>query len=183
MTDAHIISFIREEIRRQVQIILSGKAGQNEVDREDIDEMIPGMPTITDRPVMHPYGFASRAARGTQNIVARQGDHASSRIVIGHRDQNRPSNLEEGESSVYSVGDFRVICRLDRVSVSKGDSLEETMVLGDKLTTMLKNLLDAIISHTHPSPGAPPTNTVTFQSIKDNQVSGDKLLAKDGGGF
>lgn len=101
MMDADTIRFIREEVKRQTNIILSGKSGTNDGTKEDIQEMFPKMPTIEDRPVMHPYGFASRAPKGTIQVVARQGDHIGNRLVLGHRASDRPT-LGAGESAIYN---------------------------------------------------------------------------------
>jgi phage gp45-like len=102
MMDADDISFMRSEIKRQVQLVLFGSAGTNTPMTENIQEMLPGMPTIPDRPVMHSYGFVSRAPQDTISVVIRCGDHAGNRMVIGHRDQFRPPDIAEGECAFYS---------------------------------------------------------------------------------
>lgn len=102
MMDADDIAFMRQEIKRQVQLVLFGAAGKTAQNIEDIQEMVPGMATIPDRPVAHPYGFASRASQGTISCVIRCGDHAGNRMVFSHRDQFRPKDIEEGETAIYS---------------------------------------------------------------------------------
>lgn len=182
MTDADVLRFIREEIRRQLNVILPGSAGGNTSQTEDIDQMLPGMPTITERPVMHPYGFASRAARGVISVVARVGDHLGNRLVLGHRDKDRPASLAEGEACIYSVGKFEIRVAKDRVQIGK-DGTYETAVVGEKLTEFLTELMTQLIQHTHPAPGAPPTNVAAFTQAKTQYIDNGKILAKDGGRF
>lgn len=180
--EADIRRFIREEIRRQVNIILSGSTSDTTEATETIDNLFPGMPSIPTRPVMHPYGYASRASKGTISVVGRQGEHVGNRLVLGHRDKNRPTDLSEGEVVVYSFGTYKLYFRNDRVSVGKGDEVE-TVVVGETLVEVLSSILDAIIVHTHAAPGAPPTNAASFSSIKTVDVESGSFLAKDGGRF
>jgi phage gp45-like len=96
--------FIRQEIARQLNVILSGQAGDNSsIETETIDNLFPGSPSIADRPVMHPYGFASRAPTGTIAVTAKHGADAQNRMVLGHRDKVRKLlDLSEGDAVIYS---------------------------------------------------------------------------------
>ncbi len=125
MMDADDVTFMREEIKRQVQLVLFGSAGTNTQLVEDIQEMIPGMATIPTRPVMHPYGFASRAIMNTISCVIRCGDHAGNRMVFGHRDQYRPSDLNEGETAIYSSKYYQV--RVSNTGITIGFTTDNTM--------------------------------------------------------
>lgn len=169
MLDSDTIRFIREEIRRQVNIVLPAVAGEtSDVETESIEELFPGMPTITERPVMHPYGFASRAPRGTASVVARVGEHTGNRMVIGHRDKDRPEDLEAGEAALYNEnGDILLMKKNDVQLQAKqdltleaeqnavlagskvyagSDAADEPLVLGNVLKTFLGDLIDAVNS-------------------------------------
>ena len=119
MNTSELMAAIREEIRRQVQVILHGETGTNTAEDEDIANLVPGMPTITARPVMHPYGFASRAPAGTIQVIGRVGEHASNRFVLGHRAADRPADLEVGETALYSADG-------DIIYVRNGSIVEKT---------------------------------------------------------
>jgi phage gp45-like len=95
--------FVRQEVQRQLNVILSGSAGTNAtVESEDIQNLYPGSPQISQRPVMHPCGFASRAPAGTIQVNAKQGADAQNRMVLGHRDTMRKQlTLGEGEAVIY----------------------------------------------------------------------------------
>jgi phage gp45-like len=114
--DADTVRFVREEIKRQLSAILSGQAGDNsDVETETIDNLFPGSPSIEKRPVMHPYGFASRAPQGTISVTARQGNDPSNRVVLGHRDSLRsglPEDLGAGDSVIYASDGKTVLARI-----------------------------------------------------------------------
>lgn len=186
MMDADTRRFIQNEIRRQINLITSGESGTNTIESEDIQNCYPGMATIEARPVMHPYGFVSRAAKGTIQVTAQQGDHPGNKMVLGHRDKDRP-DLEEGESKVYSLGQYQVHIKNDSIKFGKGTTFE-TAVVGETLAQLLSQMLDAIVAHKHTttSPGTlttPPDNASTFTSLKSDFVSNEKILAKNGGRF
>ncbi len=185
MIDSDTQRWLRREIQRQINIILSGEAGSTTATTETIQNMFPGQDGILDRPVMHPYGFGSRAPKGTISVVARQGEHPANRVVLGHRAADRPA-MDEGESVLYSKSGYQVRVKNGVIEIGKGGAFEP-VVLGDKLTALLEALIDAIAQHTHignlGAPTGPPQNASTFNQLKSNQVSGDKLLSKDGGGF
>lgn len=117
-----VMRFVRQEIARQLNVILSGVCeSTRDVETESIGQLYPGMPTIENRPVMHPYGFASRAPAGTIEVVAKQGADPSNRIVIGHRDAKRPKDIDEGESAIYSKGGWAVTVKNDSVKIASKD--------------------------------------------------------------
>lgn len=120
MHDSDTIRLVRQEIKRQLITILSGQAGANDqVETETIDNMYPGSPSIPDRPVMHPYGFASRAPVKTIGVTGRQGDDPTNRIVLGHRDSKRPKDIGAGDVVIYSHNGTDILTRVD-VSNDKG---------------------------------------------------------------
>lgn len=123
MNEADLKRFIRLEVARQAQVILSGVTGANEnVGSEDIEQVYPGSPTIEKRPVMHPYGFASKAPRGVLQVTARQGENPGNRMVMGHRDKNRPDDMAEGEAWTYSQGGWFIQCNNAGVKIVNKDA-------------------------------------------------------------
>jgi hypothetical protein len=175
--------FIREEIARQVHILFTGTTQGTATHTEDIGEYLPGADTIPERPIMQPFGLASRAPLKTLSVVARQGNHPANMLTLGHRDKNKPDDLGEGEAALYSVGKYQVRIKKNEVQIGKGGAWE-TQVMGDTLVTLLKAILDHIIIHPHIGnlgfQTSPPQNAADFTQDK-TQV--DKILAKDGGKF
>lgn len=182
MTESDVARIVAREVRKQMQIILSGETANAKTFVEDIQALFPGMAGITGRPVMHPYGFASLAPDGTIQVTARQGDHCGNRMVLGHRAADRPTDLEEGEVCLYSSATFRVVVKQGAVMIGKGNTLEPA-VMGTTLNTLLTQLLNAIIAHTHAAPGTPPTNIADFETLLTGTVEANKILAETGGKF
>lgn len=180
-----IRKFIQDEVKKQVNIILSGQAGANTQFVETIDNLFPGMPSILNRPVLHPYGYVSRAPQGTLSVTARMGDHAGNRMVIGHRDANRPA-VGPGESAIYNVNGYEVRLAAGTVQIGKNGTFE-TAVVGDTLVTLLSQLLDLLATHTHignlGAPTSPPQQASDFTQLKSDFVANERILAKDGGRF
>jgi phage gp45-like len=186
MTESDIIKLINAQVKKQLNVILSGQSGNAADDghgnySEDIQNMFTGMDGITSRPVSHPYGFASKAPDGTTQVTAKQGDHTGNRLVIGHRAADRPSDLGDGETCVYSSSGYRIVWKQGSIMIGKGTQLEP-LILGQTLNTFLTSLLTDIIAHTHASPGAPPTNIADFQQLLTNTLNANKILVEDGGG-
>lgn len=185
MIDPEMRRQLHIEMAKMARVILSGSAGTNTMITENIENLYPGMGTITERPIMHPYGFASRAPAKTIQVTARQGEHIGNMVVLGHRDSAKP-DVEVGESVAYSMGGYEVYIRNGKITLAK-DGDEETAVVGDTLSTFLKALLDAIIAHTHTGnlgyPTGAPLNSITFTQLKTENLDNDKILAKDGGRF
>lgn len=181
MTDGDMIRFIREEIRKEMNVILSGETAGSATHTESIDNLFPGMPTITDRPVMQPFGISSRAPKKTLQFIGRQGADKTNRFVLGHRDKNKPA-VDEGETSVYSVGGYQVRVFNGKIQIAKGTDFE-TLVVGETLRDFLIALIGEIVLHTHAAPGAPPTNASAFTALQTASLDNDKILAKDGGRF
>ncbi len=142
------LQWVRREIRDQLQIILSGNTAATQIDdvvgTESIDNSPPGAPTMTKRPVAHPYGVMSRAPKGTVQVVARQGEHPANMIVLSHRDKNRPPLNAEGEVMLYDkfgnqvwMQDGKIVVKLDdklelgagatKQAARKGDTVKVTM--------------------------------------------------------
>lgn len=124
---------IRNEIKTQLNIILSGSAGANDsIENETINSLYPGTPPIAARPLMHPYGLVSRAPESTIQVTARQGADATNRMVLGHRDKLRAAlGLDEGETCIYS-SDGETI--LSKVLLSNSKGIVGTIGLEGKLS-------------------------------------------------
>lgn len=178
--------FIRDQIRNQLNVILFGAAGSNTPVSETIEKLFPGMPSIPDRPIVHPYGFVSRASQGTISVTAKVGDHPGARITLGHRDEKRPS-VDVGESGVYSLGGYIVKLGNGKIEFGKGSEMEVVPV-GDTLLEFLKAFLDEYIAHQHVcsapgSPGLTPMTAAVATQLKADYLDNEKILAKDGGRF
>lgn len=180
MTDPKIIKLIRDEVKKQVSIVLSGSCGGNTTSTETIDDLYPGYPPMLDRPLMHPYGLVSRAPRKTISVTARHGEHPANRIVLGHRDKNRPE-IQQGETQLYNQYGQAIYLKNGTVHIGTA-SAANPAVVGNELKAMLESLIDAIATHTHIGnlgiPTAPPTQASTFTSIKSSNVSNDKILSQ-----
>lgn len=176
--------YIRHEISKQMNIILSGLTGTFDPSKltEDIEEIYPGADTITGRPVMHPFGFVSYAPRGTLQVVARQGEHPSNRLVMGHRDAQRPTDVAEGTAKMYSLAGFQIYAGDDGIYVGK-NSATEPLVLGTAANEFFSALLDLLIAHVHPSPGAPSDKSADFTQLKTQTIEGNLLLSTGDGGL
>lgn len=178
--DSNTISWMRSEIRRQLNVILSGTTGSNTKFTENIENMYPGQPTLVGRPIMHPYGLVSRAPRGVLQVVARQGEHSGNRLVLGHRDRNKP-DLDAGDVVLYN--EFGRQVRLDGAIVKIGDaSADKPAVLGPELKEFLITFIQLFISHVHISsaPGAPtgfPNNSGDATEARDDYLENDLILS------
>lgn len=178
-------AYVRDEIRRQLKVITSGNAGATTMTTEDINALMPGHPTIPNRPIMHPYGFASRAPNGMISVTAQQGEHPGNKLTLGHRDKDAPS-VDEGESVHYSKGGYRIVVKNGEIFIGKGDDLEHAVV-GETLKAVLIAIIQKILVHTHLGnlgyPTGFPQNATDFEDIQTQNLDNDKILAKDGGRF
>ncbi len=135
--------FIQEEIKRQINILLTGAAGETTATTETINSMFPGMPAITARPIMHPFGLASRATQGTPSVVGRGGDHFGARFTMGHLDPARPTDIGSGETVLYNEFGQRIYIRDGEIQIGS-ESSENPMVLGDILQDFIRDLWELI---------------------------------------
>ncbi len=191
MTEAQIRKIIKDELAVHLQIISSGEAGTNTTTTEDIASLFPGMPTLTARPIMHPFGFISRAVKGLISVTAQQGNHPGNKMTLGHRDKYAPS-VDVGESAIYSSSGYIVKCAGGKIQVGKNGTFQ-TVVCGENLAACLTAIISAIVAHTHPyidtgaipplSETQPPTNAADFTSAQSSFIDNNNILAQDGGGF
>lgn len=202
MDESQIRRLIREEVAQQLNVILNAAAGSNDSQTETISALFPGSPEIPGRPVMHPYGFVSRATQGTISVIAKVGASIQNRMTLGHRDSKRPS-LQVGEAAVYSKGGFTARVENEKVIVGeiagyqvqmtksqillgKGGTLEPA-IMGTTAVDFFKALIELIIAHTHMGnlgiQTPPPLNIADFVQLKAQQLDNNHLLAEDGGRF
>lgn len=174
--------FIRREIERQMNVILTGSAGEGTVRTETIDSLYPGSDSQTERPKASPYGFASIAKKGTISVVAKQGEHPGNRLVLLHRDANAPADLEEGEAKMYSSEGFQLYAAKDGIYCGKG-SADKPLALGTPLNELLGQIIDLLVAHVHPSPGAPSDKSADFLQIKTETIEANLLLSTGDGGL
>lgn len=183
MNEAELKRFVREEIKRQVQIVLFGTAGENDQFNETISQNYPGMPDIPNRPVMHPYGISSRAPQGTISVNVRVGEHIGNRMTIGHRDAARPA-VGPGEVVLYDQFGHQIYLSSSKIQVGSASSAHP-MVLGDILKSALSQVISALASHTHIStaPGAPtmppdPGTISTLNGVNSSPIGDGAVLSK-----
>lgn len=201
--DSNLIRFIRQEIKRQVQIVLSGSTDGNTKETENIAELYPGMPTIESRPVVHPYGLVSRAPNGTIQCNIRQGEHIGNWLVVGHRDKNRP-DVQQGEVMLYNeFGDKvyisngvirtttpKIVDEAEDIRIGS-DGATENFVLGQVFKQFASDLLTELAQETHISglpgyPTSPPQNAEQYNALKatpidDDAILSDKIYGEKGG--
>lgn len=164
---------IRQEIRQYMSIILNCSLQASTNEDQEIEQCYPGGPLTEKRPVVHPYGFVSRAPAGTLGVTARVGEHPGARIILGCRDSNRADiDLDEGSVCLYDANGNQLT--LDSVGVHLGSSEADNPVpLGNETKELLSAIVDAIITGDlvlTSSPGFPtspnPTTVATFTELK-----------------
>lgn len=183
--DSDLRRFIRREIQKQMNVIMQGVTGMTDPETwvQDIEQPYPGADTITERPLMHPYGYYSYAPRGVFQVTARRGEHPSNLMVLGHQDSDRPTDAEEGEAGLYNkVSNLRSAILGTGIFVGKG-SADKPLALGETLNEILGQMIDLFVAHVHPSPGAPANNIADWQSLKLQQIETKKILTTLDGGL
>ena len=110
------------------------KEGEADIENETINQLYSGMGQTQPRPVMHPFGMASKAPVDTLNVAVKSGHHVGNRMVIGHRDKLRPKDVKDGEISIYSSDGKTVLRRIDvssdKITVGSKEA-DEPLVLGN----------------------------------------------------
>lgn len=182
MLTPELKSFIRAEIAKQMNVLLSAVAGENTVTDETIQLLYPGSADLLKRPKMQPYGFASRARLGTISVVGKQGENPGNRIVLGHRDAEAPTDLELGESRMYSEEGYQLGASVDGVYIGK-DAADIPLLLGTITNETLGELIELIQNHVHGPPGSPPTTAAQFALIKTEKIDTNALLSTASGGL
>lgn len=118
-------AMVRREIALMASIIMHGQTAAtqsgDQASTEDTDNCPPGAPTIEGRGVMHPYGFASRAKKGTISVVARVGNHPANKLIIGHRDKERPALENDGDVCLYDQHGNVLMLKDEKPYIDTGD--------------------------------------------------------------
>lgn len=178
MTESEIRGLIREEIQRSMGLLLYALTGEGGLNDTDISALYPGGKVIEDLPTVYPFGIHSNVPRETVALIGRIGEHVGNRIVMGHRDAQRPNiELEEGETVIYSRGGRRIVVRNEEIFIGT-EGAEEPLVLGAALSSLLSTVLDALSSHVHTNgnmggPTGTPTNASVYSSAKSEVDSGN----------
>lgn len=180
MMDGEMTRFIREEIKKQVNIIISGLSGNNDQFSEDLTPY-PGAPSMPLRPVMHPYGLVSRAPSQTLQVVARAGDHPANRMVLGHRDANRPK-LNQGEVQLYNQFGQAIYLKSGEVHIGIAGT-DNPVPTGNELLAMLLEFVADYKVHQHIGNLGAPTplmeaDVVAADELKANHLDNKKIVSK-----
>lgn len=181
MTDGELLSFLRKEIKKQVNIVLAGLSGQNTSVSEDINSQYPGSPVVPARPVMHPYGLVSRSPTGTVQVVARVGDHPGNRMVLGHRDAARPT-IAQGETQLYNQFGQAIYLKNGEVHIGTAANTNPAPT-GNELLAMLLEFVADYKAHQHignlgvATPLSPDDVTAADQ-LKANHLDNKLIVSK-----
>ena len=159
MLDPEVKREIRREIRNAINIILNCQLGESTTEDQEIEQVYPGAAKLNKRPVVHPFGFVSRAPKGKLGVTAQVGDHPGARIIIGTRDAARAdmSFLEEGEGCLYSVAGEKIVMRKDKTQLGS-ENAANPVVLGTEIADLLTQLIAILKAGTmclSTAPGSP----------------------------
>jgi phage baseplate assembly protein V len=103
--------------------------------------------TITGIEVLSPYGFEAYPGQGQAVVLFVNGNRDQGMVLSIHDRENRPTDLEEGESSQYSKFNNYVKCnKNEEVEVNGKD---DYAVAFNDLKTEFNKLKDDYNSHTH----------------------------------
>lgn len=168
MIDPNVLRYIHVEIRRQLNTILSCYTENADNENCDIDQPFPGADKITARPVVHPFGFVSKAPNGTLALSGRVGEHPGARIVFGHRDKMRKDiPLDEGEVCLYNAQGEKIFLKKDKIQL--GDiSANEPAALGNVLAECLGVIFDILIQGQSVLTTAPGNPTAPNPAVAAN---------------
>lgn len=174
MIDAESMRLIRVEIAKQLNVILSGVSGTNTDQTEDISQLFPGGSSIGQRPVMQPFGLSSRAPNGTLQVTGRMGDYIGNRMVLGHRDKNKPPVADQGGTTLYDAFGHKLTFASNGLEITNGE-----IQLLDQIIALIQTIIDARTNTIFgPEPLIPdPTKDEKFRFIAIR----DKLIQLKGG--
>ncbi len=180
ISPSELRKMIREELNVALQIIASGNSGNTSTHTEDIANLFPGMPTVTGRPIMQPYGISSRAPSGKISVTAQQGSHPGNKMVLGHRDATKPA-VEAGETQLYNEFGQAVYLKDGSVCIGIATAANPA-VLGNEIKAMLQLLITLEASHTHIGnlgyATSAPIEAAQFTEIQTDNVDNDLILSQ-----
>ena len=170
--DPALVRFIREEIKKSMNVVLTGQALLATEQDCSVVNLFPGMQPIEKIPVAHPYGFVSSAIDTTLAVTVRLGEHVGNRLVILHRDTNRPSDINTGETVMYSATGHQVRCELTGIKIGSKNA-SNPLVLGD----ILQNYLDAIYTSIQNLYNAVIAGTTALTTVPGSPTAPNPLIA------
>jgi hypothetical protein len=178
MTRDEIRQIVWQEMGRMLNVVLTGSSTQADGKAtETINNMLPGLPAIPNRPVAFPWGYNASTPDGVSQLAMQAGNHVFNRMVVSHFDQNRPV-VKTGECILYNQ--YGQIVYLKKGAIQLGSmAASQPFLLGSSTNTFFDELLTAIINHTHAAPGTPPTNVSVFEALQTDTVESDNLLSKE----
>lgn len=162
-----------------VNVILSCILQDGGLEDQEIEQAVPGAPRMDKRPVVHPYGYVSRAPAGTIGVSAQVGEHPGARIIIGARDKSRASMgfLKEGDVCIYNAKGEKIVLSQNKTQLGS-ENAANPVVLGTELKALLEQILDILIAGDHvltTSPGNPtapnPSKTTTLTNLKSTYLT------------
>lgn len=171
---------IRDEIAKQLNILVYGVSGAANQDTENIRSLFSANAEMTEKTSVKPYGLSSAPLPGVRSLVARIGEHKNSRVVIGHVDQDRPET-SAGNTVLYNA--YGAKFRLDALEIRLGsEDADEPLVLGNVLLDFLDQLITAIQSLTVicSAPGnssSPPINVAQFEALRAQFITLQTLIS------
>ena len=176
MTRDEVRNIIWQELGRVLNVTMTGNSQNADGQTEQIQSMLIDASTSPAFPVAYPWGFASRTPDATAQLITQIGNSPLAKAIVSHFDPNRPS-IAQGETVIYNQFGQQVYLKNGQILLGSMDA-SQPFILGDKGNTFFNDLLTAIIAHTHPAPGAPPTNIADFEAIQTGTIENDSLLSK-----
>jgi phage gp45-like len=139
--------------------------------------------SITDVERFQEFGFTSHPPVGSEGIaVFIAGDRTNGFVIRTENRTYRVKNLSEGEMAIYSMGGKKVHCGNDKIAIGESEdpsSIDQPLVLGTELQTLLSDILTAISTHTHLGnlgiATGPPLNASTFTTLKASPVDDGEI--------
>jgi hypothetical protein len=176
----------RKEIRNYINMLLiNGISDDGTTEDQAFNSQQTAGDTQKKRPVVHPFGFVSRAPSGKNCVLGQFGENIGARVVLGFRDANRAKKdyLEVGECEIYSEpatpfeNSEKVVLKKDKVLLGS-ENAENPLVLGDILMNLFTELFDLFGQMGQgltTSPGNPTAPNPTF--VAKIEVMRQKYIA------
>lgn len=179
MTESDIIKLVKRTMREQLAPILMGIVVSNESQNRSSAQRFDTDSPISNLRNIQPFGFSSRAPKGTPGLVVPIAGDPTHLNLVGHFDEGRPSG-SDGETLFYNA--FGQLIYLSNGKIQVGSKASaENMVLGQVFKSMMDTLLVAIKTHTHVGnlgySTSPPENAADFDAIKASPVDDGAILS------
>ena len=173
MLDSETQRYIRQEVQRHLNILIMASSDEATKNGAKVRDMYGSTPQTPEFPAMMPWGFAHRPPTGLQTVLGRIGEHPGARIILGHRDIDKP-DLEEGEVILYNENGEQIRLEKEKVVMQTksgeavriedgkvklgGSTADQAVVLGTVLAELLGSLMDTLVTGDFllcTSPGSP----------------------------